>query len=231
MLIVSGILLIRKNMRKTGIFSISLGLCMWVISIGPFSYFLYKGLESKYEIPKDLKGDVIIVLGGGIVNEVPDLSGSGRPTCGMYSRIVTAVRLQKIMGISLIVSGGEVYKGGGVESLIYKRFLIDLGVDENKIIIEDRSRDTYENAKYTKVICLDRGFERPIVLTDAHHMKRSLLAFKKVGMDVIPFPASFNISDNQKFIWPDFFPSSGGFDTVSRALYEYMGILFYSLFY
>ena len=61
-----------------------------------------------------------------------------------------------------------------------KRFLTDLGVPDPMIIVEDKSRDTIENARYARQICERRGFVRPILVTSAYHLKRSVLSFSKV---------------------------------------------------
>ena len=91
---------------------------------------------------------MIILLGGGIIDKVPDLSGFGIPSDDMLGRIVTAVRLQKKLHVPIIVSGGKVYKRGSAEAHIVKRFLVDLGVAESRIIVEDKSRNTFKKEKY-----------------------------------------------------------------------------------
>lgn len=68
----------------------------------------------------------------------------------------------------------------------------------HKIILEDKSRDTFENALYTKEICIRSGFKNSMLITSASHMSRAVLSFKKVGMDVMPFPANFKTGSNKK---------------------------------
>ncbi|MGD9363586.1 MAG: YdcF family protein, partial [Desulfobacterales bacterium] len=172
-LLLSGVFLIIWHRRKIGIFNLVVGLIFWIFCSAPFSNFLMRGLESEFQIPQPVKGDVIVLLGGGSIDKVPDFSGSGIPTDRMIGRIVTAVRLQKYLNIPIIVSSGKVHKNSSAGALIAKRFLIDLGVEEGKIVIEDKSRDTYENAKYTREICLRNGYKNPILVTSASHLKRS----------------------------------------------------------
>jgi uncharacterized SAM-binding protein YcdF (DUF218 family) len=230
-LIFSGALFIFLKRRKIGIFNLTLGLLMWTFCSAPFSNFLIGGLESEFEVSSSVKGDAIILFGGGIIDKVPDFSGYGTPSDGMMGRIVTAVRLQKKLNIPIIVSGGKVYKNWSSEALIVKRFLVDLDVEERQIVIEEKSRDTYENAKYTKEICLRKNYKRPILITSAFHMKRALLSFKKVGFEVIPYPASFKSKNVQDVEWASYLPRSGSLNGTSDAFHEYLGILYYKIAY
>jgi uncharacterized SAM-binding protein YcdF (DUF218 family) len=230
-LISSGALLIFVKRRKIGIFNLALGLLVWIFCSVPFSNYLIGDLESEFDVSPDVTGDCIILLGGGIIDRVPDFSGFGIPTDSMLARIVTAVRVQKKLDIPIIVSGGKVYKNLSSEAQIAKRFMVDLGVAEGQIITEENARDTYENAKYAKEICLKENCQKPILITSAFHMKRALLSFKKVGLDVIPYPAGFRSKNAQNVGWIGYLPRSGSLEATSDALHEYLGILFYRLAY
>ena len=229
LIMLSGVwLLLRKN-RKAGIVNITIAFLMWLLTISPVSNGMLWSLESKFSIPENPKGDVIILLGGGVYDKVPDLSGNGTPSETMLSRILTAVRLHNRMQIPIIVSTGKVYKHKAAEAPIVKRFLVDLGIPANEIIIEDKSRDTLENAKFTKDICLESGFSKPILVTSAYHMKRAFMLFERAGLGVLPFPAGFRSFDDRQYGWNDYLP--GGFGEASRAIKEYLGLLFYRFAY
>ena len=230
-LLLSGIFLIFRHRRKIGIFNVVIGLLFWIVCSVPFSNFLMSGLESDFQIPQNVKGDVIVLLGGGSIDRVPDFSGYGIPTDRMIGRIVTAVRLQKYLNIPIIVSGGKADKSRSSEALIAKRFLVDLGVEEGQIVIEEKSRDTYENAKYTREICLRNGYKNPILVTSASHLKRSLLSFRKIGIDMVPYPANFKSKGVKNYQLYSYLPRSGSLMITSDALHEYLGILFYNLVY
>ena len=230
-LLLSGVLLIFWHRRKIGIFNLVVGLLFWIFCSAPFSNFLMGTLESEFQIPNNVKGDVIVLLGGGSIDDVPDFSGYGIPTDRMIGRIVTAVRLQKYLNIPIIVSSGKVHKNSSAGAFIAKRFLIDLGVEEGQIVIEDKSRDTYENAKYTREICLRNGYKNPILVTSASHLKRSLLSFKKMDIDIVPYPANFRSKRIKNYQLYSYLPRSSSLMTTSIALHEYLGILFYNIAY
>jgi len=87
-LIISGIWFLFKKYWKTGLLNCSIGILLWVLSISPVSDAMLRSLESEFSIPQNPKGDVIILLGGGIYDEVPDLSGVGAPSGDMLERMV-----------------------------------------------------------------------------------------------------------------------------------------------
>lgn len=231
LLLFSGLWFLFKKNWKAGIISCFLGISMWAFSISPVADTMLRGLESDFKIPENLQGDVIILLGGGAYDGAIDLSGTGSPSEGMMMRTVTAVRVQKRLNIPIIVSGGKVYKHKKAEAPIVKRFLIDMGVPANKVIIEDKSRDTIENARYTAEICRKLGYKNPLLVTSASHMKRSILIFKKVGIDVTPLPVNFKTWKDKKYGWSDYLPDAHDIRRTSIAMHEYIGLLFYKIAY
>lgn len=227
-LIVSGVWLLFKK-RKTGIANIIIGCLLWAFSISPVHNALYMGLESSFYVPTNIAGDVIVLLGGGVHDKAADLSGIGAPSEEMSGRLVTALRLQKRLHVPIIVSSGKVFEHRSAGAPIVKRFLFDLGVPADDIIIEDRSRDTFENAAYTREICLSFGFKNPIVVTSASHLKRSVMIFEKVGLEVLPVPALFRSWQEKQYGWNDYLP--GTLRHAENAIHEYLGLVFYRFAY
>ncbi|HEY3307346.1 MAG TPA: YdcF family protein [Desulfuromonadaceae bacterium] len=207
--------------------SLCLALLIWSLSTALVSEALLASLEKGFSIPARPAGDVIVLLGGGIHDKVPDLTGSGTPSEGMMPRLVTAVRLQRQRGVPILISGGATFKGRTPEAPVVRRFLIDLGVPEKNILVDDKSRDTMENARFSRQIILKHHFQRPLLVTSAFHMRRSVEAFRQVGIVVIPVPAGFVTSPERSRIWADFLPESGALHASSTVLKEYLGLLFY----
>ncbi len=215
--------LVLKRYYRVGIVNCLIGIFIWMFSISPLSNALLNELESNFYIPKKPEGDVVILLSYGTYENVPDLSGTGTPEPGMYGRLVTAIRIQKMLNVPIIASG----TGGP----IIKRFLIDLGIPSKMIITEEKSRDTIGNAGQTKEICKKYGFQQPLLVTSAYHMKRAILSFKKINMDVTPIPADFKTSKNMKYRWENYLPNVSNLEITSLAMHEYLGLLFYSIAY
>ena len=228
-LIITGAWLLYKKNWKAGIVTLIFGSFAWALSISPVSDTMIKSLESEYSIPQNIEGDVIILLGGGVFDDSPDLSGLGAPKDGYLARIVAAVRLQKKLDIPIIVSGHEGSKYRTTESSIAKRFLIDLGVPAEKIIREGKSRNTFENAKFTQEISSRLGFTNPILVTSAYHLKRAIMSFEKAGLEVLPFPVGFYSWQGKHYRWNAYLP--GDFLTASIVIRECLGLVIYKFAY
>lgn len=156
-------------------------------------------LEQAYLPPAEPAGDVIIMLGGGAMPDSPDVDGVGALCSSPANRLLTAVRLQRKLGVPILLSGGQVYEDTGAEAKIARRMLIDLGVPEEQILVETRSVNTTQNARYSAEILRAQGLTQPILVTSAFHMKRAVLNFKKQGIDVVPYPADYQVTHHPVF--------------------------------
>ncbi len=156
-------------------------------------------LEQAYLPPAEPAGDVIIMLGGGAMPDSPDVDGVGALCSSPANRLLTAVRLQRKLGVPILLSGGQVYEDTGAEAKIARRMLIDLGVPEEQILVETRSVNTTQNARYSAEILRAQGLTQPILVTSAFHMKRAVLNFEKQGVDVVPYPADYQVTHHPVF--------------------------------
>ena len=230
-LLAIGVYCALKKSSRMAVMNILLAFLLWASSIGPVADAMLRGLESRVGMPKNPRGDVIIILDGGIYDEASDLSGIGYPSDDTLARIVTGARLQKRLNVPVIVSGGTGVKHRKAGAPVIRRFLIDLGVPDNKIIIEMKSRDTIENAEFTAALCKRFGYEKPILVTSAFHMRRAVMSFEKVKLKVLPFPSHFNTWKNREYGWDDYLPSADRLAKVSVSMKEYIGLVFYRLVY
>ncbi len=219
----------RRRRYGAGLVTLLLGAFLWLLATAPVGSLLMRGLEGRLTIPRPLRGDVIILLGGGINGFVPDLTGTGTPSEDMNGRLLTAVRAQRQLGVPVIVSGGAVFAGQPAEAPVVRRFLLDLGVPAEQVIVEAQSRDTMENARYCREIINRSGFRQPLLVTSAYHMPRSLAAFRKAGVTVTPLPAQFATGGGEPFLWVHWLPEAGALHRSSKALHEYLGLLWYRL--
>jgi uncharacterized SAM-binding protein YcdF (DUF218 family) len=229
LLLAGAIWMLREKNRRGAIFVLTMAILLFLSSLGPLTNRVVAQFEKGLTVPKHPSGDAIILLGGGVYESVSDLSGKGSPSNEMMARIVMAVRAERILHVPVIVSGGAVFPGRVQEAHVVRRVLIDLGVARERIIIEDKSRDTAENARYAKVICSERGFKKPLLVTSALHMPRALEAFSRQKMEVTPFPVNLEPVQKKAYIWADYLPSASHLEETSYLLHEYMGRLFYRL--
>lgn len=177
--------------RRLAAFVSSLALIMYLLSTPLISSLLVKELEGAYTLPENPAGDVIIMLGGGAFGDVPDIDGMGVLTSIPSSRLLTALRLHRRLGLPILLSGGQVYQNTGNESEIARRVLLSLGVSPESIIVENKSRTTGQNARFSAEILRARGLVHPILVTSAAHMERAVLNFAKNGVEVTAYPTDY----------------------------------------
>ena len=159
-------------------------------------------LEEAYSPPAQIEttgADVIILLGGGAISQVPDVDGVGVLCASPANRLLTAVRLQKILNVPILISGGQVYSDSGAEAEISARILKSLGVPEDKILTETKSVNTSQNARYSAAILREKKFTKPILVTSAFHMRRAVLNFNLRRFNPIPYPTDFTVAHNPTF--------------------------------
>lgn len=123
----------------------------------------------------------------------------GRSAQAQANRLLTAVRLQRKLDVPILVSGGQVYSDSGPEAQIARRILLSLGVPDDKILVETKSINTTQNAKFSTEILREHGLSQPLLVTSAFHMKRSVLNFEKQGVAVTAYPADYQVSHHPVF--------------------------------
>ncbi len=226
------ILTYKKNSRKLKIFLFLNILVLYILSIDFIGKNLILHLENKYPVlknGKDVNADYIVILGGGIIASSPDENGKGSLSSSAIKRILYGAFLSKSMNLPIIVSGGRVLRGFDTESEseVAKRTLIRLGIDKDKILEENRSSNTWENAYFIKK---KYGTKKIILITSAFHMHRSLHCFKSNNIDTIPAPTDYKVDRDNVSIF-SFLPDIHSMNFIHIGLKEFFGYLYYVIRY
>lgn len=206
--------------QKHGKIFIVIGICvLYLLSCRIVSHTLLGPLEKKYS-PYDMKTSVrfVVVLGGGHVLN-PQIPLASQLTSPSLVRLTEGIRIyHKNPGTRLVFTGKDV-------SMLMANVAKSLGVDENDIIIENRSKDTKDEAKNVKIIVHEKPFA---LVTSASHMPRSVALFKKQGMN--PVPASVHhLVKKDEVTFSSFFPNANELYKSQNAFYEYMGLIWAKL--
>lgn len=219
--------LLWKKQRGSASLLFTVTLLLYLASTPLVADPLMRTLESRYPQPSQADGDVIVVLGGGAVQGTPDIDGEGNMGGSAANRLLTAVRLHRLTGLPILFSGGQVYADSGNEGDVARRQLAGLGVEEEDILIENRSLTTEQNAEYTVELMKEHGLSRPVLVTSGFHMPRAVTQFRRYGMEVQPFPTDYQSSADSAAVWypGKLAPSAGAIDKVSLVLKEYLGAL------
>ncbi len=208
-----------RNNKRVLTISLASTISIYLISIEPVKDFLLKPLETKFQQPKNISGDVIVVLGGGSYN-------TGILTEDSLKRVLAGFVLHKRLNLPIILSGGSAITNLP-ESEAMKSLLTELGIDKKMIFTDVQSRDTLENAFFTKKICEKYRYKTVILVTSAYHMPRSYMTFKQAGLGVIPYPTDFKM--DKKYTVYSYFPKMSVLQDSTKAIREYIGLFAYYL--
>ena len=220
LLFVIAFLLWRKNERRIAGIMAGLTAVFYLFSTSLISGLLIGSLENEYPQPADPEGDIIIMLGGGATADTPSLGEKGDLTSAAGNRLLMTAQLYNLLKLPVLVSGSAVFPGSGCEAEIAKRDLIRLGVPEEKIYTDTESLNTRQNAVYSAELMREHGFNRPILVTSAFHMPRSVLNFEKEGVQVVPFPTDYMANSIPTYHLNKFAPSSDALFEVDLFLRE-----------
>ena len=212
-------------------FLVFTSLIILLISTNSFvGNYLFQKLEYPYKpilIDNIKKSDAIVVLSGMIhqigteVNSKYEWSDPDRFFAGLKL-------LKQNKSNVLIFTAGQVPWANNwkPEGFILKDKAIEFGIEENKILVTENVKNTYEES--LEVLKLIPQRSSIILVTSAFHMERSIYLFEKQGFKVNPFPVDFKIS-NKRITILDFIPSLGALNSTSAFIRENIGRLYYKI--
>jgi uncharacterized SAM-binding protein YcdF (DUF218 family) len=125
--------------------------------------------------------DAVIVLGA------PPLE-PGVPGPAIERRLEHAIAVFGARGAAYLVPSGGVVGAPPAEAEIMRTLAVAKGVPDARIIVEDRAKNTFENALYTGLIMRRRGWRRVVAVTDRFHMPRALYVYRRLGLTVTGEP-------------------------------------------
>ena len=234
-LVLAGIFYKRTRLRNTLII-ISLAI-LWLSSTSGVANGLAKSLEWQYLPLKDVPtADVIVVLGGGTEPAIYPRSSVEINSAG--DRVLYAAQLYKQGKAGhLLLSGAEIdWLSDSTSSPAQDMATIlkSIGVPEDALWLETRSLNTYENALYAKQFLQEKGIHKILLVTSAMHMPRAVAVFQKQGLEVIPAPVDYSVTQvngpTDVTDWVNQFlgllPSAGNLSTTTNALKEYLVFLY-----
>jgi vancomycin permeability regulator SanA len=117
-------------------------------------------------------GTVIVVLGAGLYDD-----GTIQPV--LRERLDAALALAQRYPASQIIASGGVPRSGITEARAMRTWLIANGVAPERIVEENTSTSTVENARNTAAILAERGAQGAVVVSSPNHVERALIDFRK----------------------------------------------------
>ena len=130
----------------------------------------------------------------------------------------------------VFLSGGKVdpKQRGPTLAAAMRDFLLTQGIPVERLVIEDRSRTTYENAVETTRLLQQRGIDEIVLISDAAHLSRGVRCFQRQGVRVVPAGCRYRTADFKRRL-SDFWPSLEGAGKIREACHEWLGRAWYSV--
>jgi len=170
----------------------------------------------------------IISLGGAIDTVVSPARGEVALNEAAERLTAIAELARRFPQARIAFSGGSgrLIHDGATEAELAARLFESFGIAKERILLEDKSRDTDENARFTKELLQPRAGERWVIVTSAHHMPRSIGVFRAAGFSVDAFPVDYRTRGAVDLLRP--FASLGdGLRRTDTAAREWVGLLVY----
>ena len=166
----------------------------------------------------------VVVLGGGVRPEAPEYA-QAQPGAHTEARLRYGVHLVRASGLPMAFAGGIGWGAADrqrqpTEAEAAKAYVEELGLRLRWL--DDRSRDTAENAQRLAELLQAQGVRRVALVTDAWHLPRSIRAFERAGFEVLPAPTGFIAAESS--LWLQWLPSTRGLRDSTHVLREWLGL-------
>jgi uncharacterized SAM-binding protein YcdF (DUF218 family) len=201
-----------------------------VLGLSPVGNALIIPLEQRFPVWDPGRGapDGLVILGGAIT---PDVSGARNRVAlnEAAERLTEAIELaRKYPQVRIVFSGGigSLFETGPNEAEVALRLFDKFGIPRERVISEDRSRNTVENAEFSKALAKPQAGERWLLVTSAYHMPRAIGVFRKAGFAVEAFPVDFRTRGTEDYLRA-FSTVGDGLRRTDTAVREWVGMLIY----
>jgi uncharacterized SAM-binding protein YcdF (DUF218 family) len=196
LLLLAGLLAMALGRRRGFRLALAATLALAAVAVLPLGQWLALPLEARFPQPKlPARIDGVIVLGGAVEPAITKAHGQvALNEAG--ARIVEAFILaRQHPEAKLLLSGGNASifpHPGEDEAEDTRRLFLALGIAPQRILVEGRSRNTYENALYSRALADPKPGGVWVLVTSAMHMPRAVGCFRRVGWNVLPYPVDFH---------------------------------------
>jgi uncharacterized SAM-binding protein YcdF (DUF218 family) len=157
---------------------------------------------------------IVILAGGRVVS--PEYGGEAISR-NTLERIRYGVLLARQRNLPVLVTGGAVFRGTPEAELMARAMSQSFGVQPRWI--ENRARDTHQNAVYSARLLDAAGVRRIVLVTHDAHQRRAVAEFTRAGLDVTPAPVSFGSHEYDR-TWMGHLPNVHSLFTSSMLIYE-----------
>ncbi|PZQ10889.1 MAG: hypothetical protein DI565_19065 [Ancylobacter novellus] len=200
-----------------------------VFGLSPFANLLLIPLEERF--PRAENGaapDGIVVLGGSFDTVVAGARRDVALTEAAERLTEIAILARRWPDARIVFSGGSgnLIFDGATEADLAARVFESFGIPAERMVFEGRSRNTVENARFTRDLVTPEEGQRWLLVTSAYHMPRAVGCFRAAGFDVEAWPVDYRTRGPQD--WTRGFGAvSAGLRRTDVAAREWVGLVSY----
>ena len=227
LLLIALFLLWRGKRSSAVVFIVTAMAVLWVCSMPIFANSMMGKLERQFPalpltaIPER---ECVVLLGGALEPvRPPRVDVNLVDSVDRISKTASLYRVGKARKV--IVSGGNQpwVPNMKSEAAATRNLLVDWGVAVEDIVLDETSRNTYENAFNSMVLLRDAGCKVPLLVTSAAHMPRAVASFERMNVDVFAVSADVRAVRIMRLSVMDFVPDIGALAMTSNAMREWVG--------
>jgi uncharacterized SAM-binding protein YcdF (DUF218 family) len=215
--------------RRWAVAPLAAAILLYVFSIEPVSNALVRSLENEPRTMRDdVTYDAVVLLGGVVDDRVTATHGAPQYNENVERLLVTYDLLRADRARTTVVSGGAVDESrmDAVEARVLGKQLVDWGIAPERVVVEDRARNTRENAVEVARVARAHGWNSLVLVTSARHLPRALDCFRAVGLEVDVLPVDFRGYDPGRFS-SSWLPRAQSFADSAASIREMVGRLVY----
>jgi len=204
--------------RRTGWILLVAGIgSLWLLSLPIVAGLLSRAAQRSptLDLTRPIQAQAIVILAGGYARAVaPEYGGAPAANGGLLERVAYGAYVAHRTGLPVLITGTAL-EAQAMQATLARDFAVQVRW------VEDRSRDTFENAQLSANILRPQGITRVVLVTDAAHEWRASAEFESAGLRVVPAPVRVWAPTPHGVL--SFVPNSIALLESTQAVYELLG--------
>lgn len=227
-----GILTLLLRRRRIGLALLTISaLFLIVAGWSPLGSALIMPLEDRFpqaDTPASVAG--IVMLGGAVNTHITEDRGSITLNDNAERVVAVATLSRRYPSARILLSGGSGHLTGGhafTESEGARRLLVDLGVPQEQIELEELSRTTFENAMDSVAVAKPKPGEIWLLVTSAYNMPRAVASFRAANFPIVAYPVDYRTRPGD--LHRPMGSIADGLELIDIAAHEWLGLAMYRM--
>jgi uncharacterized SAM-binding protein YcdF (DUF218 family) len=190
---------------------------LWLLSMPIVAGVLSRAAQRSpvLDLTRPVQAQAIVILAGGYARAAaPEYGGEPAANGGLLERVAYGAYVAHRTGLPVLVTGTAT-EAQAMQATLARDFAIQVRW------VENRSRDTFDNAQRSANILRAQGITRVVLVTDAAHEWRASAEFESAGLGVVPAPVK--VWGPTQYDASSFLPNSGALLESTQAVYELLG--------